>query len=57
MFTAVFTIILGLLLAFAVPEWLTIRDRRTRDTVNKVLLVLGVLVAVIGVIRLLESIF
>ena len=57
MFTAVFTIILGLLLAFAVPEWLTIRDRRTRATVNKVLLVLGVLVAIIGAIRLLESIF
>ncbi len=54
-FTPILTIIVGLLVAFMLPEFITIRDKDNRNFIKRVILIIGILILISGIIKFISS--
>ena len=52
----IFTIIIGLLVAFVLPEWIKFGDKKTRQFVQLIFNVIGILLAMSGAISFIRAI-
>ena len=50
----IFSIVIGLCIAFVLPEWIKFGDKKNRQFVQLVLNVIGILVIVFGVISFIQ---
>lgn len=51
----IFTIVIGLLVAFVLPEWIKFGDKKTRQFVQLIFNVIGILIAISGAISFIRS--
>jgi putative flippase GtrA len=52
----IITIIIGLLVAFVLPEWIKFGDKKNRQFVQLVINVIGILIAISGAISFIRAI-
>ena len=52
MFSAIATIIIGIIVAFVLPDWVKFGDKKSRQLVQLIFNVVGILIAVSGVLNL-----
>lgn len=53
--TPIVTIIVGLCVAFVLPEWIKFGDKKSRSFVQLLLNIIGILIAISGVINFIKS--
>lgn len=53
--TPIVTIIIGLCVAFVLPEWIKFGDKKSRSFVQLLLNIIGILIAISGVINFIKS--
>lgn len=51
----IFTIVIGFLVAFVLPEWIKFGDKKTRQFVQLIFNVIGILIAISGAISFIRS--
>lgn len=51
----IITIIIGLLVAFVLPEWIKFGDKKSRQFVQLVFNVIGILIAISGAISFIRA--
>lgn len=56
MISSIITFVIGLLVAFVLPEWVKFGDRKSRDFVRLVINIIGILIMISGFISFIRTI-